>query len=113
MVQPRIEMNATMLPNGKILTSGGSQIDEDGTTASLKAELYDPTVGTIGAFTSAGSNTYPASIIPTPSYCLTRPCSWLAAILIREPTIRTWKFTRLPICSIRTELWRHGRPLQT
>jgi len=59
MVQPRIEMNATMLPNGKILTSGGSQIDEDGTTASLKAELYDPTVGTIGAFTSAGSNTYP------------------------------------------------------
>jgi fibronectin type 3 domain-containing protein len=59
MVQPRIEMNATILPNGKILTSGGSQIDEDGTTASLKAELYDPTVGTVGAFTSAGSNTYP------------------------------------------------------
>ncbi len=59
MVQPRIEMNATILPNGKILTSGGSQIDEDGTTASLKAELYDPTVGTTGAFTSAGSNTYP------------------------------------------------------
>src|SRR6266481_5665780 len=59
MIQPRIEMNATILPNGKILTSGGSQIDEDGTTASLKAELYDPTVGATGAFTSAGSNTYP------------------------------------------------------
>jgi len=59
MVQPRIEMNATILPNGKILTSGGSQIDEDGTTASLKAELYDPAVGATGAFTSAGSNTYP------------------------------------------------------
>jgi titin len=59
MVQPRIEMNATILPNGKILTSGGSQVDEDGTTASLKAELYDPTVGAIGAFSSAGSNTYP------------------------------------------------------
>ncbi|HTF26004.1 MAG TPA: fibronectin type III domain-containing protein [Candidatus Limnocylindria bacterium] len=59
MVQPRIEMNATILPNGKILTSGGSQIDEDGTTASLKAELYDPTAGATGAFTSAGSNTYP------------------------------------------------------
>jgi fibronectin type 3 domain-containing protein len=59
MVQPRIEMNATILPNGKILTSGGSQIDEDGTTASLKAELYDPTVGTTGAFASAGSNTFP------------------------------------------------------
>src|SRR5260370_21305088 len=59
MVQSRIEMNATILPNGKILTSGGSQVDEDGTTASLKAELYDPTAGTTGAFTSAGSNTYP------------------------------------------------------
>lgn len=59
MIQPRIEMNATILPNGKILTSGGSQIDEDGTTASLKAELYDATVGATGAFTSAGSNTYP------------------------------------------------------
>src|SRR5437899_3086355 len=32
MVQPRIEMNATILPNGKVLTSGGSQVDEDGTT---------------------------------------------------------------------------------
>src|SRR3989454_12828340 len=59
MVQPRIEMNATILPNGKVLTSGGSQVDEDGTTASLKAELYDSTVGTTGAFTSAGSNTFP------------------------------------------------------
>src|SRR5260370_7705144 len=59
MVQSRIEMNATILPNGRILTSGGSQIDEDGTTASLKAEIYDPTAGTTGAFTSAGSNTYP------------------------------------------------------
>ena len=53
MIQPRIEMNATILPNGKVLTSGGSQIDEDGTTASMKAELYDPAAGTTGAFTSA------------------------------------------------------------
>src|SRR2546426_6096373 len=59
MIQPRIEMNATILPNGKVLTSGGSQIDEDGTTASMKAELYDPAAGTTGAFTSAGSNTFP------------------------------------------------------
>ncbi|HXJ06002.1 MAG TPA: fibronectin type III domain-containing protein [Candidatus Acidoferrum sp.] len=59
MVQPRIEMNATILPDGRILTSGGSQIDEDGTTASLKAELYDPKVGTTGGFVSAGSNFYP------------------------------------------------------
>ncbi|HKT46927.1 MAG TPA: galactose oxidase-like domain-containing protein, partial [Candidatus Acidoferrales bacterium] len=59
MVQPRIEMNATLLPNGKILTSGGSQVDEDGTTASLKAEIYDPNAGPTGSFTSAGSNVFP------------------------------------------------------
>jgi titin len=58
MVQPRIEMNATILPNGLVLTSGGSQYDEDKNTASLKAELYDPTVGTTGAFSSAGSNAF-------------------------------------------------------
>src|SRR5260370_42413433 len=46
MVQSRIAMNATILPNARILTSGGSQIDEDGTTASLKAEMYNPSPGT-------------------------------------------------------------------
>jgi fibronectin type 3 domain-containing protein len=55
MVQPRVEMNATMLPNGTILTSGGSSVDEDGTTASLKAEIYDPVAN---SFSSAGSNVY-------------------------------------------------------
>jgi hypothetical protein len=55
MSQPRIEMNATMLPNGKILTVGGSTNDEDTTTASLKADLYDPTTN---SFSSAGSNAY-------------------------------------------------------
>lgn len=56
MTQPRIEMNATILPDGKVLTSGGSQFDEDGTTASLKAELYDPVAN---KFNPAGSNVYP------------------------------------------------------
>jgi len=55
MSQPRIEMNATILPNGKILTIGGSTNDEDTATASLKADLYDP--GT-NSFSSAGSNGY-------------------------------------------------------
>jgi hypothetical protein len=55
MIQPRIEMNATILPDGKVLTLGGSLNDEDTSTASLTAELYD------GPNTkySAGSNTYP------------------------------------------------------
>src|ERR1700730_7952697 len=41
MSQNRIEMNATMLPSGQILAVGGSTNDEDLSTASLKADLYD------------------------------------------------------------------------
>jgi PKD repeat protein len=55
MSQPRIEMNATLLPNGKILATGGSTKDEDTTTKSLNADLYDPVSNT---FSSAGQNVY-------------------------------------------------------
>jgi hypothetical protein len=55
MSQPRIEMNATILPNGDVLAVGGSRNDEDASTKSLKADLYDPTTNT---FTSAGSNAF-------------------------------------------------------
>jgi hypothetical protein len=54
--QPRIEMNATILRNGKVLALGGSKNDEDATTASLNADLYDPDTNT---FSSAGANVYP------------------------------------------------------
>ena len=56
MSQPRIEMNATILPNGKVLATGGSLNDEDLNTASLNADLYDPVSST---FSSAGANKYP------------------------------------------------------
>jgi Domain of unknown function (DUF1929)/Legume lectin domain/Chitobiase/beta-hexosaminidase C-terminal domain/PKD domain len=56
MSQPRIEMNATMLPNGQILTVGGSVNDEDTSTASLQADLYDTATNTMS---SAGSNSFP------------------------------------------------------
>ena len=56
MSQPRIEMNATLLPNGRVLVLGGSARDEDATTASLNADLYDPETNT---FSSAGTNTIP------------------------------------------------------
>jgi hypothetical protein len=56
MSQPRIEMNATILPNGKVLAVGGSRNDEDAATASLNADLYDPATNT---FASAGANAFP------------------------------------------------------
>lgn len=56
MVAGRIEMNATMLPNGKVLVSGGSVIDEDESTATLPAELYDPESNTL---TPAGITAFP------------------------------------------------------
>ena len=56
MSQPRIEMNATILPNGRVLATGGSKNDEDTATASLNADLFDPATNT---FSSAGANAYP------------------------------------------------------
>ena len=56
MSQPRIEMNAVLLPTKKVLALGGSRNDEDAATASLNADLYDPVSNT---FSSAGANAYP------------------------------------------------------
>ncbi|HXB20686.1 MAG TPA: galactose oxidase-like domain-containing protein [Candidatus Solibacter sp.] len=56
MSQPRIQMNATILPSGKVLATGGSAMDENGTTASLNADLFDPATET---FSSAGANAFP------------------------------------------------------
>jgi hypothetical protein len=55
MSQPRIQMNATLLPNGRVLATGGSRNNEEALTASLNADLYDPTTNT---FSSAGANLY-------------------------------------------------------
>src|SRR5579862_3566805 len=56
MSQPRIEMDAVILPNGKVLAVNGSTNDEDATTASLNADLYDPIAN---KFSSAGANAFP------------------------------------------------------
>jgi Domain of unknown function (DUF1929)/PKD domain len=55
MSQPRIQMNATILPNGRVLAMGGSAINEDENTRSLNADLYDPVTNT---FRSAGMTAY-------------------------------------------------------
>ena len=56
MSQPRTEMNATILPNGRVLAVGGSTNDEDAATASRNADLYDPNTN---SFSPAGVNAYP------------------------------------------------------
>ncbi len=56
MAVPRVEMEATLLPDGTVLVSGGSGVDEDAGTASLQAEIYDPRTN---SFSSARSNVFP------------------------------------------------------
>ena len=56
MSRPRVEMNAVLLPTGKILALGGSANDEDASTASFTADLYDPKTN---SFSSAAPNVYP------------------------------------------------------
>ena len=55
MAQARVEMEATLLPSGKVLISGGSAKDEDATTASLKAEIYDPATN---SFSTVAANSF-------------------------------------------------------
>ena len=55
MSQNRVEMEATLLPNGKVLVDGGSAEDETAATASLQAQIYDPVSN---SFSSAGSNAF-------------------------------------------------------
>ena len=56
MSQARTEMDAVLLPTGKVLAVNGSLKDEDATTSSFNADLYDPATNT---FSSAGANSFP------------------------------------------------------
>ena len=63
MSEARIEMNAVILPNGKILALGGSVNDEDTGSLSLNADLFDvstvnlsSTPANVGSMSSAGAN---------------------------------------------------------
>ena len=85
MVQPRIQMNATILPNGKVLASGGSVKDEDVTTAVKQAEIYDP--ATRASFPPARWM-FPESITLTPCSYRTVRSPRSAAILCARSTSR-------------------------
>ncbi|HWX55325.1 MAG TPA: galactose oxidase-like domain-containing protein [Verrucomicrobiae bacterium] len=56
MSQARVEMNATILPNGKVVALGGSVNDEDGSTASFNTDIYDPHSNT---FSTGAPNAFP------------------------------------------------------
>jgi Domain of unknown function (DUF1929)/IPT/TIG domain len=63
MSEPRIEMNAVILPNGEILAVGGSVNDEDTGSLSLSADLFNlnsvnlnTTPPNLGTVSSAGAN---------------------------------------------------------
>jgi plastocyanin len=56
MSKARIQLNATILPNGRVLVMGGSSVNDDETTASLNADLFNPATNT---FSPAGANTIP------------------------------------------------------
>jgi hypothetical protein len=56
MDRPRVQLNATILPNGKVLVSGGSTQSEIATADSLSTQLYDPDSN---SFSPAGSMEFP------------------------------------------------------
>lgn len=56
MSQARVQMNATLLPNGKVVALGGSVNEENDSTASFNTDLYDPATNT---FTTGAPNVFP------------------------------------------------------
>jgi hypothetical protein len=78
MLAPRIEMNATILPNGQVLALGGSLKDEDTASASLNADLYtdNPDV-TKSTFTPAGVELF-ARLYHSVSLLLPDATVWVA-----------------------------------
>jgi hypothetical protein len=93
MSEPRIEMNAVILPTGKVLALGGSASDELASTASYNADLFDPVTST---FSSAGANAFPrlyhsvALLLPDASVFVAggnpRPGYWQPDIEIYRPS---------------------------
>jgi hypothetical protein len=61
MSEARIEMNAVILPDGRVFAVGGSVKNEETSTASLNADLLGPDPKKRGRyiFSSAGANAYP------------------------------------------------------
>ena len=79
MSQPRIEMNAVILPDGRVLAVGGSVNNEDTSSASLNADLLGPDPNNPGnyIFSPAGVNSY-ARLYHSVALLLPDATVWLA-----------------------------------
>ena len=89
MSQPRVEMNATILPSGQVLALGGSLNDEDTTTASLNADLYTPNPDpTKSTFSPAGAEVY-ARLYHSVSLLLPDATVWVAGSNPQRGTYET------------------------
>jgi hypothetical protein len=79
MSQPRIQMNAVILPDGRVLALGGSVYDEETKTASLNADLLGPDPNHAGKyiFSPAGTNAY-ARLYHSVALLLPDATVWLA-----------------------------------
>ena len=84
MSQARIEMDAVILPTGNVLALGGSASDEDASTASRNADLYDPGSN---SFSSAGANNYPR-LYHSVALLLPDATVWIAG---SNPSRGTWE----------------------
>jgi hypothetical protein len=51
----RVEGNSVLLPNGKVLVEGGSRVNNDATTATLGADLFDPATGSWSSTNPGGA----------------------------------------------------------
>ena len=81
---PRVTMNAMLLPNGKILTLGGSTNFNDPATAHLNAETYDPVSET---WTPSGTMAY-ARLYHSSALLLPDATVWVAG---SNPNRSTWE----------------------
>jgi hypothetical protein len=84
MSQARIEMDAIILPTGKVLALGGSASDEVASTHSRNADLYDPANNIM---TSAGTNNFDR-LYHSVALLLPDATVWLAG---SNPSRGTWE----------------------
>ena len=74
----RIWSNLTVLPDGRVMVSGGSQVNDQLTGVDYTVAIWDPSTG---LWTSTGAmRPWRVSTIPPPFCCrTTRFCRWVAA----------------------------------